>query len=242
MNEDRKNRYIEGLRLTGSHKAAALYATPIDPNFPASDKMIQQGHGYSTFLQLRQRDPEFAAKCQDALDNAIARLEKIAYRRAFVPDTRPVCDKDGNVVAVAKAWGEANKQMRYLLARHDPEWIEKRGVTVSGTINHDHVSVPGTMGVTTADLRLLPRDRQELFFKLMDEIEEARENREMNLLEGDTIEGEVISDGGDQEGIRQDATALPGPSVIGTAGEVLAESAGATSATEDSLTTPNPVV
>lgn len=196
MTDERKARYLAALSKHGSHKAAAMEATPIDPT---KKDQIQRGHGYSSFLQLRQRDPAFAAACEEALSTAMGKLERDLAVRARTPDTAPVVNKDGDIVGQRVSWDAANRLALRILTKNDPEWIEQRKVGVEGNITISPAGNKPMLGATTEDLKLLTREEQELFFQLIDKIAEERKRRENDPLAlpappelQDIVDGEIV--------------------------------------------------
>src|SRR5438552_711937 len=95
VSEDRRRKYVEGLRLSGSHKYASWYAT--SNGNPSADPG-QPGHGYTTFYRLRKTDADFRRDCEYALVESLGKLEESVMRRAYEPDRAPVITSDGQVV------------------------------------------------------------------------------------------------------------------------------------------------
>jgi hypothetical protein len=122
MTEERKQRYIEGLRQSASHRFAAQYATGAG-NTTADPRWI--GFAYQSFLKLRRADPIFATACDEAMQEALGALEADLFTRTKKPDWRRQYDpKTGNLIGESESWEPANRLGRAILARHDSDWID----------------------------------------------------------------------------------------------------------------------
>jgi hypothetical protein len=131
--------------------------------------------GSEAFRALEKRDPAFAAAVLEAVNEAVGALEAEVQRRAFLPDERPVIDKTGRIVGVDRNWRSANSLALAILARHKPEWIQKRQQDSNVTIQHsEEYSAEPTIKLTAADLRALPDDKCAQLWALLDEIQANR--------------------------------------------------------------------
>ena len=162
----RRLKYLENLRVTGSHSAAAVAASPHLPEKP-SPQGNRQGNrqGYNSFFTLRKTDPLFAVQCEEALDACLAAVETALMDRAMKPPMRPIVDKNGVVVA---SWEDRNSSDRLLLRvaakLNREDWSEKhvveQTVTVRGAI----------LSITPADVLLLDSRDQDRFLELCEVI------------------------------------------------------------------------
>ena len=182
LTPERKARYIDGLKKSGSHRAAAMYATG-DIGSAAADKQ-QFGYGYSTFLRERRIDPDFAAACDEALNEALGRLEESLMARAFLPDTRKQYDaKTGALIGESVGYEPCNRLARAILARTDETWVEsaKRTIESNVTVTHNGGSAPGGVGFTITPrlTELLDDDQKKTLSDLMRTMVERQEKREL---------------------------------------------------------------
>lgn len=183
IDDRRKAAFLEALRQTGSFRWAATIASP--HLHGRERKSGRRGHGYESFRDAMRRDPIFAAAVHEAQSYALGRAEQILAERMLTPDTRPIIDKNGVVVAVATDHRNANTLLLRFLERHDGGWAQKKHVAGEVAHQHQHQHVhtlsPGEPGftVTASDIRALPEERQRLLLSLLDEVDEAREGREL---------------------------------------------------------------
>lgn len=163
VTDARKAIYLEVLRTTGSHAAAARAATP--------GAISARRPGHMTWVGLRRTDPEFAAACEEALQEALGALEKAAYDRAMNGWQRPVYQQ-GQLVGHDLVID--NGLLLRVLSRLDPSWSPNRNVTVEGQIDHrhEHTHVLATIGVQ--DLVYLPMSERETFLNLLEKIADGR--------------------------------------------------------------------
>jgi hypothetical protein len=179
MTEDRKNRYIEGLRISASHRYAAMYATPNGEG--AADKK-QIGYAYSTFYKLRREDLEFAARCDEAHAEAIGRLEASVMERAFKPDVRVQYHPDtGAVIGKSEGWLPANRLAVQILARADDSWVEKKHAVVESnvTVNDRNVGAGAQYIVRLDDVQAcLSEDESKALMGLLAKLEDHRQQQE----------------------------------------------------------------
>lgn len=152
---------LEVLRTTGSHAAAARAATP----WAASKK-----GGHMTWFDLRKKDPEFAAACEEALQHALGALERAAYDRALKGWKRPVYQQ-GQLVGHDLVVD--NGLLLRVLSRLDPSWSPNRNVTVEGSIDHNHQH-NHIAAIGVADLMHLAEDERELLLGLLEKIADGR--------------------------------------------------------------------
>lgn len=181
IDDRRKAAFLEALRQTGSFRWAATIASP---HLHGRERRSgRRGHGYESFRDAMRRDPIFAAAVEEAQSFALGRAEQILAERMLTPDTRPIIDKNGVVVAVATDHRNANTLLLRFLERHSPDhWAPKK--QLSGTVAHDHTHQhtlgPTTPGytVTADDLLALPDDKRRLLVSILDEVEQNREQQE----------------------------------------------------------------
>ena len=161
VTDARKAIYLEVLRTTGSHAAAARAATP------GATSARRPGH--MTWVDLRRKDPEFAAACDDALQDALGRLEKAAYDRALNGWKRPVYQQ-GQLVGHDLVVD--NGLLLRVLSRLDPSWSPNRNVTVEGSIDHNHQHSIAAIGVQ--DLMHLSEPERDQLLLLLEKIADGR--------------------------------------------------------------------
>jgi hypothetical protein len=163
MTPERKARYIEGLRQSASHRYAAKFATGPDGE-PATDPQ-QSGYAASSFRLERRLDPDFNAACEQALTEALGRLEQSIMERAFTPDRRKNYDaRSGALTGESENWEPANRLARAILARHLPdEWaeLERREITSTVTVNNGG-NPPGHSFVVTPSLTRFLDENEKL--------------------------------------------------------------------------------
>lgn len=162
----RREKYLAVLRSTGSHSAASREASH---HLPAKTGDNRKAIGYQSFLDLRKNDPTFAVACEEALADCLAGVETAIMDRAMKPPTRPVLDREGNVVAV---WEDRNSSDRLLLKvaakLNREEWSER------ATIDHN-VTVKGAiLSITPSDVLLLDPKDQERFMVMCDIIADRK--------------------------------------------------------------------
>lgn len=173
VTDERKATYLRVLEETGSTDAASAAATPHGTG-------ARPGH--STFRDLRRSDPEFAIAADEAYSRYIGALERTMAEWSVKGRSRPIVDKDGNVVAT----DDHPPDPRLLLAtlrRHRPEWREKQEVQVSGTV--DHVHSGGVFTIPFENAVLLSPEKRALLADLVEEATLLGEQRTGNLIEHD---------------------------------------------------------
>lgn len=180
VTERRKAAFLEALRQTGSLRWAAAIASP---HLGGEPRPGGKARGFESFRDAMRRDPVFAAEVEEALSVALGTAEKLLAERMLTPDTRPIVDKNGAVVAVATDHRNANTLLLRFLERHSPDhWAPKK--QLSGTVTHDHTHQhtlgPATPGytITADDLLALPDDKRRLLVSILDEVEHNREQPE----------------------------------------------------------------
>jgi hypothetical protein len=175
MTDERKRLYIEGLRKSASHRYAAMNATP---NGDAAKDKGDIGFAYSTFLRLRKTDLEFAAACDEALNEALGKLEESVLQRAFKPDVREQWDaKTGALIGRSEGWMPANTLARAILARHNDEWVDKSKREVTGTINvNDSGGAGANYNIRIDDVKAaLTHEETTTLMGLLSKLEEYRQ-------------------------------------------------------------------
>ena len=173
LTDARKATYLEVLRTTGSHAAAARAATP----GATSDRRP----GHMTWVGLRRTDPEFAAACDAALQDALGMLEKAAFDRALNGWKRPVYQQ-GQLVGHDLVVD--NGLLLRVLSRLDPSWSPNRNVTVEGSIEHNHQHGIAAIGVQ--DLMHLSEPEREQLLILLEKIADGRGEPQTRTIEAQT--------------------------------------------------------
>lgn len=138
MTDERRQRFIEALRQTGSMRAAARLAT--GETGSAADDKQQFGYAYTSFVRERRVNPDFDLACREALEEAWGRLEESLMERAYKPDVRRQYDaKTGRLIGESEGWEPANRLARAILARADQSWVEsaKRTIESNVTVTHN---------------------------------------------------------------------------------------------------------
>jgi hypothetical protein len=165
VTEKRKAAYLETLRTTGSHSAAAR---------AASMHLEGKSNGrvriaYQTFLDERRRSPEFAVACDEAMADCLASVEAAIVDRALHPPKRPVLNKEGEVVAEWEDRSSADRLLVTLAKKLNREdWGDK------ATIDHN-VTVKGAiLSIQPSDVLLLDPKDQERFLAMCETIADRR--------------------------------------------------------------------
>jgi hypothetical protein len=172
---ERRQKYIDALRATASHRAAARAATP---NGYESSDPSQPGHAYSTWSKLRRSDPIFRAECDMAIMDALGELESEAFRRTKIPDTAPVINAKGELIGTRTSWMAANKLLQVVLARYSNEWVEKKSAQIQSTITLQQGDVDSgpRYSVVFDDLQqVLSEEELPIFMGFLTRIEEHRQ-------------------------------------------------------------------
>lgn len=176
ITEEQKEKYLYELARTGSKRHAACAASG---NLPLQSSRFRKygDYGEETFRQLEKRDPIFAEAVQDALAMAIGTLENLLIDRLHTPDTRPVLDRQGNVVGTDTSWRSANVLLLRALERHAPEWVQRKQIDGNQTVTVNHGTEPSRSGLTiTAEaVKRLPPERQQVLMSILDEMFAAEE-------------------------------------------------------------------
>lgn len=121
ITERRKETFLRVLKETGSVCAAARSATPWGRGAKS---------GYSSFLDLIKRDPEFAAAVAEAKHYALGRVERHMHKLAVEGVKRPIYQ--GGKLAGFEIVYEP-KLLLALLQHLDPEgWMHREKVEVEG--------------------------------------------------------------------------------------------------------------
>jgi hypothetical protein len=158
VTEERRAKFLETLAETGSVSASCA-AAATNSHGPRAAKQ--------TWNDLRHRDPDFAQLWDEALSQALGRIEGEIVRRAFDVPKSPVTDRQGNVVGYREDRMSADRLLLRLASKIDPDaWAEKRKneLAVSGTIQHQAFAIdPGLVSQ-------LPRERQEQLVDILDEL------------------------------------------------------------------------
>jgi len=194
LTEDRKAKFLEVLRISGSVSHACRAASGIRQR----DDSSRCPYGYKTYHDERKRNPEFARSWDEALKHFAGELEAEVARRCFLPDTRPLVTKDGNPIRdesgkiiCAESWMAANALALRTLSKLDPSWIDKRNLQGNIQIEHTHdLKKRDGLYIETDSIRQLSDEKQTLLFQLLDEMENAKKALPAPATEN-FIEGEI---------------------------------------------------
>ena len=159
LTRGRKEAFLTALRTTGSLRAAARLASP-------GSRSSEGPH--STFRMAMQRDPEFAAAAQAALDDAIGHLEAEAMRRAVNGYQRPIYQK-GELVGHETVYSD-NMLLTLLRARVPDVYSERRSVHVSGGVDHAHC----VLTINADDLLLLTEADRAMLVGVLEKLAVAK--------------------------------------------------------------------
>lgn len=173
LTPERKRIFLDAVRQTGSLRAAAALASP------HSDPSTYRP-GYETFRDAARRDPAFAQEIREALNDAMGAAEKLLAERMLTPDTRPIFDKNGNLLGVQTDHRNANQLLLAFLARHDPNsWAPKKhlGGEIAHQHDHRHEFGPGRLSIHPSDILALPEEDRAAFMRYVEVIEQARAQR-----------------------------------------------------------------
>ena len=172
---ERRAIYLKVLAETGSHPAAARAASPHLADSPGPRP------GYSSFADLRRTDPDFAAACREAEQQALGRVEAEIVRRSFELDRRPIFDRAGRQIGEQVDSRPANQLLLRLAERLDPSWAPKKNATVDATHTHEHHhrhEHEVVFALRPEHLALLPEDRRRRFVDDLRTIRAALERQE----------------------------------------------------------------
>lgn len=159
----RRETFLKVLSETGSFAAAARAASPHSKD---------RHGGASTFKQLMQRDPDFAAAVEDARSQALGRLETECVRRAVEGVRRPIYQK-GELVGYEDVHSDG--LLMFALRALDPDkYNEKRQVELKGDVTH---RVVGLM-ISPQDLLALNDDDRAALERIVGKIADARGEKE----------------------------------------------------------------
>jgi hypothetical protein len=206
IDEKRWAKFIEIVKETGLPRYAAKVASPHLRN---AHERYPAAAGWGSFKQHIHDHPERRIEYENALDEGIAVLEKLARERCTVPDSRPILDRLGQIVGHDLRWDAANRMILRTLAHADPAWSDRREVNVSGKVEHtlSLKDQQNSFPVFTADLGRLSPEDADMFFALTDKMQTLREDAEqaekMKALPGsdatdaatdadDVVDGEVV--------------------------------------------------
>ena len=171
----RKRAFLDELRRHGIAAESARVASPHS----------RARHGAaSTFRQERQRDPQFAADWDAAVEEADARLLMEAHRRAVEGTERGIFQR-GTQATTAE--GKPATEVQYsdrlmellLKARFPNEFIERRAVEHSGSVGQD-IRV---LSITPGDLIVLNPVQRDHLRGILTSIADARgESQELPVV------------------------------------------------------------
>jgi hypothetical protein len=169
VSQERLDRYIEVLELTGSHFEASRLSSAPNEVQPVSERSggTTPAPGYQTFYMERKTNPEFARRCEEAINNFVGRAESELARRMFLPTERATIDKNGVVQHISRDYRNADLLLVRALSRHRPEWVDQQKREVQSNVNVNHTAGGFSAGagylITSDVLQMLSEsDRQEL--------------------------------------------------------------------------------
>lgn len=127
LTKARKQTFLAHL---GEHGVAREAARAASPEAKGPDG------AYKTFADERGRNPEFAAAWEEAVAEAVAKLEREAFRRAVEGWVeRGVFDKNGNRVGDVVRFSD--RMLELALKRHIPEYREKAELDINANVRAD---------------------------------------------------------------------------------------------------------
>lgn len=164
VTRERRRRYLEALRETGSHDAASRAASP-----------HASGHygGRTTWQRLRREDDEFREQCEEALSAYQGELEEAVSSRALhgaIVEEKILAD---GTTVVRKQFDVRREQM--VLSRLDPSWRSSHQVDVNAKAQVLQATVPFDVKLLDA-LSKEGRAALRLVMKELAAIEPVREN------------------------------------------------------------------
>ncbi len=164
MTPERKDKYLEVLAATGSSVAAAAQASP---------EAYGARPGYTSFYNEKKKDPEFAVRCEEAMDSFLGVLEANVVKWATTPTRRPVV-ANGEIVG----FEEKPPDPRLVLAtlrRYNPRWNEKQTLEHTGNVDHTHRGGLVMASISADDVMLLPQEKRATFAALLTDLLEAKQ-------------------------------------------------------------------
>ena len=188
LTEGRKATFLKVLAECGIFVWAARAASPY-----AKD---EKGCA-SSFRTLMRKDPGFSAQVAEAREEADAKIEHEAFRRAVEGVKTPVFQKGVQAVTAsgepAFVQNYSDRLLERLLESRMPEkWAQRKHLTVDGQVTHAPAS--GILTLTVDDVMALnPSDRQALGH-LLEKVKVARDG-ETPALEhkpGEVIDVEAV--------------------------------------------------
>jgi hypothetical protein len=200
VSQERLDRYIEVLELTGSHFEASRLSSAPNEVQPVSERSggTTPPPGYQTFYMERKTSPEFARRCEEAINNFVGRAESELARRMFLPTERATIDKNGVVQHISRDYRNADLLLVRALSRHRPEWVDqqKRSVESNISVTHNGNGAPGGIGfVITPQLTSHLNDEEKRvlsdLMRKMVECSEAAEKEKQNQLPAPNNEPET---------------------------------------------------
>ena len=187
LSPDRLDKYVEILSITGSHMEASRLAS-----FP-NDTTNANGNapGYPGFLRERKSNPDFARRCDEAMQAAIGRAESELARRMYLPTERASISKDGTIVHISRDFRNADLLLQKFLTRHRPdEWADRSRLDSNVTTNSSGSATSGAAYVITPGMLSMLSDSDRLALgEILCRAEDARlrieaEKKQQNQLEG----------------------------------------------------------
>jgi hypothetical protein len=160
----RQRMFLRELAAHGSWAEAARVASPHakHPLGPAS-----------SFRDLANRDPDFKAQCDGALEAAEGRLEREAWRRAVEGYSRPIYQQ-GRKVGDELVFSDA--VLIKLLSCRIARYMDRSKLDINAAIDHRHI---GLM-ITSQDLLFLSDDQRSSLELILEVIADARGEPELH--------------------------------------------------------------
>lgn len=176
MTEERKVTFLAEYARTGSFKYASAAASGLVA--ARNGTQPKSNVGEETFRQLIKNDPEFAEAVAQARTLAVGNLEAKLIDRIDLPNTRPVLDKAGNVVATEVNYRDCNVLLLRALERFAPgDWVQRRQVDANTTVTHTNAEL-GSGGhayvVQQRDILVLEPEERVAFMTMIRKIENVR--------------------------------------------------------------------
>jgi hypothetical protein len=132
-----------------------------------------------------RRNPEWAARWEDAKFAALGLVESEIAKAALTVDERPIFDAKGRLLGVQRDSRPRNDMLKFLARKLDPDaWSEKRQLQMSGTVEHRHTAGDQFSIVLRAeDVLLLPPEQREQFVNLLSLIRDRKSEEETNVID-----------------------------------------------------------
>ena len=155
MTPERRDLFLSALKTTGNFTEASRLTSP---------GSSERWGARSTFMDLRKRDPVFAAEIEEALAEFQADLESEARRRIFDGVPEPVfykgvqaVDSEGRPAFIAR---KSDNILLRMMERFDQAWVQKKQLEHSGSVAQGS---PDVVSLTVQDVLSLDEvDQRDL--------------------------------------------------------------------------------